>query len=131
MSTIRRMVPCLWLDGQAEEAAKFYVSVFDGSRITRVSYYGEAGREAHGHEPGKVMVVAFELEGQPFTALNGGPQFKFNEAISFQVMCETQQEIDRFWAALSREGTRRLSSVVGSRTGMASPGRSSPQRYPI
>jgi predicted 3-demethylubiquinone-9 3-methyltransferase (glyoxalase superfamily) len=104
MSTLRKLVPCLWFDGQAEEAARFYVSIFDGSRITHVSRYGEAGREVHGQKPGSVLTVAFELQGQPFTALNAGPQFKFNEAISFQVMCETQEEIDRFWNALSAGG---------------------------
>ena len=101
---LRKLVPCLWFDGQAEEAARFYVSIFDGSRITHVSRYGEAGREVHGQKPGSVLTVAFELQGQPFTALNGGPVFKFNEAISFQVMCETQEEIDRFWNALSAGG---------------------------
>jgi predicted 3-demethylubiquinone-9 3-methyltransferase (glyoxalase superfamily) len=82
----------------------FYVSIFERSVIGRVTRYGEEGREIHGQAPGTVLTVAFELEGQPFTALNGGPQFKFNEAISFQVMCETQDEIDRFWDKLSAGG---------------------------
>jgi predicted 3-demethylubiquinone-9 3-methyltransferase (glyoxalase superfamily) len=97
-------MPCLWFDNEAEEAAKFYVSIFERSAIGRVARYGEEGREVHGRAPGTVLTVAFELEGQPFTALNGGPQFKFNEAISFQVMCETQDEIDRFWQKLSAGG---------------------------
>ena len=101
---IRSITPCLWFDGKAEEAATFYVSVFERSRITHVSRYGEEGRDVHGQAPGTVLTVAFELEGQPFTALNGGPQFEFTEAISFQVMCETQAEIDRLWDALSAGG---------------------------
>jgi predicted 3-demethylubiquinone-9 3-methyltransferase (glyoxalase superfamily) len=102
--TIHRIVPCLWYDSEAEEAAKLYVSIFGRSRIVRVTRYGEEGREVHGRAPGTVLTVAFELEGQPFTALNGGPVFKFNEAVSFQVMCETQDEIDRFWNGLSAGG---------------------------
>ena len=104
MPTIRTIVPCLWFDTQAEEAATFYVSVFERSRIERVARYGEEGQAVHGRKPGTVMTVAFELAGQPFTALNGGPHFKFNEAISLQVMCETQDEIDRFWSKLSAGG---------------------------
>ena len=80
----QKIAPCLWFDTQAEDAANFYVSIFKNSRIKRVSRYGNAGREAHGKEPGSVMVVEFELDGQTFTALNGGPQFKFDEAVSFQ-----------------------------------------------
>jgi predicted 3-demethylubiquinone-9 3-methyltransferase (glyoxalase superfamily) len=102
--TARRITPFLWFDTQAEEAAKFYTSIFDNSRIKQISRYGNAGREVHGKEPGSVMVVEFELEGQSFTALNGGPHFKFNEALSFQVMCDTQDEIDRFWSRLSNGG---------------------------
>ena len=104
MPNIHKLVPCLWFDNQAEPAAKFYTSVFDNSRITAVTHYGEEGQEIHGQKPGTVLTVAFELEGMPFTALNGGPIFKFNEAVSFQVMCETQEEIDRFWAKLSAGG---------------------------
>ncbi len=104
MPTIHQIVPCLWFDGQAEDAATFYVYVFERSRIKRVSRYTEVGREVHGREPGSVMVVDFDLEGQPFTALNGGPQFKFNEAISLQVMCETQSEVDRYWEKLTASG---------------------------
>jgi predicted 3-demethylubiquinone-9 3-methyltransferase (glyoxalase superfamily) len=104
MPTIRRIIPCLWFDSQAEEAAKFYVSVFERSRITGLSHYGKEGQEVHGGKPGSVLTVAFELDGQPFTALNGGPLFHFTEAISFQVMCETQDEIDRYWSKLSAGG---------------------------
>jgi predicted 3-demethylubiquinone-9 3-methyltransferase (glyoxalase superfamily) len=102
--TIQRIIPCLWFDSEAEAAATFYVSIFERSGITRISRYGEEGREVHGRAAGTVLTVAFELEGQPFTALNGGPHFKFNEAISFQVMCQTQDEIDRLWRELSAGG---------------------------
>jgi predicted 3-demethylubiquinone-9 3-methyltransferase (glyoxalase superfamily) len=104
MLTTQRITPCLWFDDQAEEAATLYTSIFPGSRIVTVSRYGEAGREVHGRPPGSVMVVAFELEGQAFTALNGGPVFKFNEAISLQVSCRTQEEVDHYWEKLSRGG---------------------------
>jgi predicted 3-demethylubiquinone-9 3-methyltransferase (glyoxalase superfamily) len=105
MPTMKKIIPCLWFDGQAEEAAKFYVAVFEtNSRITKISHYGTEGHEVHGRKPGSVMTVAFELEGEPITALNGGPELKFSEAISLQVMCETQAEIDRLWAKLSAGG---------------------------
>jgi predicted 3-demethylubiquinone-9 3-methyltransferase (glyoxalase superfamily) len=104
MPTIRKIIPCLWFDSQAEEAVKFYVSVFERSRITGLTHYGKEGREVHGGKPGSVLTVAFELDGEPFTALNGGPKFKFTEAISLQVMCETQDEIDRYWSKLSAGG---------------------------
>jgi predicted 3-demethylubiquinone-9 3-methyltransferase (glyoxalase superfamily) len=104
MPAISNLVPCLWFDRGAEEAAKFYTGVFDNSRITEVTRYGRQGHEIHGREPGSVMVVAFELDGHPFTALNGGPAFRFNESVSFQVMCETQQEVDYFWGRLGEGG---------------------------
>jgi predicted 3-demethylubiquinone-9 3-methyltransferase (glyoxalase superfamily) len=105
MPTIKQKItPCLWFDTQAEDAAKFYTAVFENSRIKQVSRYGEAGREVHGKKAGTVMVVEFEIEGQSFVALNGGPQFKFDEAISFQVFCDTQEEIDYFWNKLSAGG---------------------------
>ncbi len=104
MPTILKIVPSLWFDDQAEEAATFYVSIFEGSRISRIARYTEVGQEVHGRKPGTVMTVAFELGEQAFTALNGGPLFKFNEAISFQVMCETQDEIDRYWEKLGAGG---------------------------
>ncbi len=101
---LQRITPCLWFDNQAEEAARFYTSVFKNSRITQISRYGESGQEVHGQKPGSVMVVAFDLDGHSFTALNGGPVFKFNEAISFQVQCDTQEEIDDYWRQLSAGG---------------------------
>jgi len=105
MPTIKqKIMPCLWFDSEAEQAAKFYTSVFANSRIMRISRYGNAVQEVHGKPPGSVMTVEFEIEGQSFTALNGGPRFKFNEAVSFQVMCDTQEEIDRFWSKLSEGG---------------------------
>lgn len=99
----QKIAPCLWYDNQAEEAAKFYVSVFNNSKIGRTSYYSGEGQDVHGHNDGHVLTVEFELEGQKFVALNGGPQFKFSEAISFQVFCEDQKEIDYYWDKL-REG---------------------------
>ena len=104
MPAIKNLVPCLWFDKEAEEAANFYTAIFDNSRITDISRYGKEGHQIHGREPGSVMVVAFELDGHPFTALNGGPLFKFNESVSFQVMCETQQEVDYFWDRLGEGG---------------------------
>jgi predicted 3-demethylubiquinone-9 3-methyltransferase (glyoxalase superfamily) len=104
MQPTQRISPCLWFDDQAEEAAAFYTSVFRNSKIVEVARYGEAGREVHGKPAGTVMTVAFELDGQPFTALNGGPLFKFNEAISLQVHCETQDEVDHYWNTLSAGG---------------------------
>lgn len=103
-SLSKTITPCLWFDTQAEQAAQFYCSIFKGARITQVSRYPEAGQEIHKKPAGSVMVVAFELDGQPFTALNGGPIFKFDEAVSFQVMCETQDEIDYYWSRLSAGG---------------------------
>ena len=98
------ITPCLWFDDQAEEAANFYISIFKNSKITAISRYGEAGQDVHGMPPGSVMTVAFELNGQPFTALNGGPVFKFNEAVSLQIGCETQDEVDYYWEKLSAVG---------------------------
>ena len=101
MASIKQKItPCLWFDTQAETAAKFYTSIFKNSRINKVSRYSKAGRDVHGKEPGSVLTVEFELDGQTFTALNGGPHFKFNEAVSFQVMCDSQAEIDHFWHKL-------------------------------
>lgn len=101
---MQKITPCLWFDDQAEEAAKFYTSIFENSRILKISYYGEAGHEVHGRPAGSVMTVEFELNGQRFTALNGGPQFKFTEAISLEVSCRDQDEVDRFWERLSEGG---------------------------
>jgi predicted 3-demethylubiquinone-9 3-methyltransferase (glyoxalase superfamily) len=99
-----KITPFLWFDTQAEEAARFYMTIFDNARIKQISRYGDAGYETHGREAGSVMTVAFELAGQSFVALNGGPHIKFNEAVSFQVTCETQDEIDYFWDKLSAGG---------------------------
>lgn len=104
MQTIQRITPCLWFDNQAEDAAKFYVGIFKNSKIGAVSRYGEAGKEGHGQTPGAVMTIAFELDGQTFTELNGGPIFKFNEAVSFQVNWDTQEEVDHYWEKLSEGG---------------------------
>ena len=104
MANIQRIAPFLWFDDQAEDAAEYYVSIFKNARIVNVSRYGEAGQDIHGRPAGSVMTVDFELDGQSFTALNGGPLFKFTEAISFQVNCETQEEIDDYWEKLTEGG---------------------------
>jgi predicted 3-demethylubiquinone-9 3-methyltransferase (glyoxalase superfamily) len=103
-STKQRLTNCLWFDNQAEEAARFYTGIFRNSRITDTTRYSDAGQEIHGQKPGSVMTVAFELDGQTFVALNGGPLFKFNESISFQINCETQEEIDYYWEKLGAGG---------------------------
>jgi predicted 3-demethylubiquinone-9 3-methyltransferase (glyoxalase superfamily) len=100
----QKIAPCLWFDTQAEEAAKFYTAIFDNSRITTISRYTKAGRDIHGKAAGSVLTVEFELDGQRFTALNGGPRFKFDEAVSFQVMCKDQAEVDYFWQKLADGG---------------------------
>jgi predicted 3-demethylubiquinone-9 3-methyltransferase (glyoxalase superfamily) len=102
--TAPKITPCLWFDTQAEEAADAYVAIFRNSRIVRLSRYGKEGHEVHGREAGSVMTVEFEIDGQRLVALNGGPHFKFNEAVSFQVHCETQQEIDYYWSRLAEGG---------------------------
>ncbi len=99
-----KISPCLWFDHQAEDAARFYTGIFKDSKITAISRYPEVGQEIHGKPPGSVLTVAFELNGQSFTALNGGPVFKFNEAVSFQIECETQEEVDYYWERLSEGG---------------------------
>jgi predicted 3-demethylubiquinone-9 3-methyltransferase (glyoxalase superfamily) len=104
MAAIQRITPCLWFDMQGEEAARFYTEIFPNSRINHVARYSEAGQDVHGRPPGSVMIVEFELDGQKFTALNGGPHFTFTEAISLQVMCDTQKEVDHYWERLSAGG---------------------------
>jgi predicted 3-demethylubiquinone-9 3-methyltransferase (glyoxalase superfamily) len=104
MQGIQKIIPCLWFDRQAEEAARFYTAIFRNSKILNISYYGEAGQDAHGQAPGTVMTVSFELEGHAFTALNGGPTFKFNEAVSFQINCDDQEEVDFYWEKLGEGG---------------------------
>ena len=102
---MQKFTPCLWFDDKAEEAASFYISIFKNSKIQNIARYGEAGATASGRPKGTVMTVAFQLDGQEFVALNGGPQFKFTEAISFVVNCADQAEVDRLWGALSAGGT--------------------------
>ena len=104
---MQRITPFLWFDGNAEEAAKFYVSVFRKSKMGAVARYGKEGHDVHGQPAGAVMTAEFELEGQKFVALNGGPAFKFTEAISFQVSCKTQEEVDHYWEKLSAGGDRK------------------------
>lgn len=101
---MQRITPCLWFDDQAEQAAEFYTAIFKNSRIVSLSRYTEAGREFHGKQPESIMTVVFELDGQAFTALNGGPQFPFSEAVSFQVSCATQEEVDYYWEKLCEGG---------------------------
>jgi predicted 3-demethylubiquinone-9 3-methyltransferase (glyoxalase superfamily) len=101
---MQKITPCLWFDDKAEEAVTFYTSIFTNSKIFNISRYGEAGYEIHRRPAGSVMAVAFELDGQAFTALNGGPIFKFNEAISLQIMCETQKDVDYYWERLTEGG---------------------------
>ena len=100
MATLTKITPCLWFDTEGEEAATFYTSIFKNSRVLEVAHYGSAGPRP----AGTVMTVSFELDGQPFIALNGGPEFTFDEAISFQVSCESQDEVDEFWTRLSEGG---------------------------
>jgi len=95
-----KLTPCLWFDTQGEEAAEFYTTVFPSSRILEVTHYGSAGPRPEG----TVMTVSFELDGRPFIALNGGPEFTFTEAVSFEIECEDQEEVDRYWATLSEDG---------------------------
>jgi predicted 3-demethylubiquinone-9 3-methyltransferase (glyoxalase superfamily) len=101
---IQKITTNLWFDSQAEEAAKFYTSIFENSKIGRITSYGNKGNQIHGKTMGSVMTVEFELEGQTFVALNGGPQFKFTEAISFIIHCEDQKELDYYWGKLSEGG---------------------------
>jgi len=104
MAALQKITPNLWFDTQAEEAAEFYTGIFPNSKITRIARYPEAGEETHKMTPGSIMTVEFELDGQPFMALNAGPVFTFSEAISFIVYCDTQREIDDYWARLGEGG---------------------------
>jgi len=99
-----QITPCLWFDNQAEEAALFYASIFTNSTITAISRYGKEGFEFHKQAEGTAMTVVFQINGQTFTALNGGPIFRFNEAVSFQVFCDSQEEIDHYWDSLTDGG---------------------------
>jgi len=104
MQIAQKITPCLWFDNQAEKAATFYTAIFKNSSIGRITRYGKEGFEIHGRPEGSVMTVEFELDGLAFTALNGGPVFKFNEAVSFQVLCESQEEVDFYWDKLGAGG---------------------------
>jgi predicted 3-demethylubiquinone-9 3-methyltransferase (glyoxalase superfamily) len=101
---MQKLTPFLWFDNQAEDAAKFYTSVFKNSKIGKILRYDEASAKAAGRPVGSVLTIEFEIEGQKFTALNGGPQFKFNESVSFVVNCKTQEEVDYFWEKLTAGG---------------------------
>src|SRR5690349_15324150 len=101
---MRKITPCLWFDTRAEEAANFYVSTFKNSKLGTITRYGDEGAKGSGMPTGSVMTVTFELDGQEFVALNGGPLFKFTEAISFMVKCDSQAEIDEMWSKLSEGG---------------------------
>ena len=104
---MNKITPCLWFDDNAEEAANFYTSIFRNSKVTHVARYGDAAAQAAGRPKGSVLTVTFELDGQPFTALNGGPVFKFNEAVSFMVNCDNQDELDHYWNTLAEGGDPR------------------------
>jgi len=112
---MKRITPCLWFDGNAEEAANFYVSIFKNARITEISRYGDAGPLPKG----TVLTVAFELDGQPFTALNGGPQYKFTEAVSFQIYCDTQEEVDHYWDKLVAGGSEQPCGWLKDKFGLS------------
>ena len=101
---MQKISTCLWFDSNAEEAVKFYTSVFKSSKVGKTARYGDVGQEIHGRPPGSVMTIEFELNGHAFLALNGGPIFKFNEAVSLPILCETQEEIDYYWDKLTQGG---------------------------
>jgi predicted 3-demethylubiquinone-9 3-methyltransferase (glyoxalase superfamily) len=116
---MKGITPCLWFDSQAEEAARFYTSVFKHSKVGAISLYGDAGAQASGQPKGSAMTVEFELAGQKFMALNGGPQFTFTEAISLTVNCESQDEIDEFWEKLSLGGSQGPCGWLKDRYGLS------------
>jgi predicted 3-demethylubiquinone-9 3-methyltransferase (glyoxalase superfamily) len=111
----QKLTPCLWSDGKALEAAEFYVSIFPNSRITQTSYYSDAGPMPKG----TVMMVAFELDGQEFTMLNGGPQYKFTEAVSFQIDCADQDEVDHYWNSLVAGGAESMCGWLKDKYGLS------------
>jgi predicted 3-demethylubiquinone-9 3-methyltransferase (glyoxalase superfamily) len=116
---VQKITPFLWFDGNAEKAVKFYLSVFKNSRILDVVRYGEAGAKVSGRSKGSVMTVKFQLDGQEFVALNGGPHFKFTEAISFVVNCKTQNEVDELWDKLSSGGKKRQCGWLKDKFGIS------------
>ncbi len=101
---MKTIMPCLWFSTEAEEAANYYCAIFKNAKLGTITRYGNEGQEIHGGKPGSLLTVEFSLDGQKFLALNGGPVFKFNEAISFQVLCESQAEVDHYWVKLSAGG---------------------------
>jgi predicted 3-demethylubiquinone-9 3-methyltransferase (glyoxalase superfamily) len=103
---MQQITSCLWFEDNAEEAATYYTGIFKHSKITQITRYSDVGQEIHGRPPGSVMVVAFEINGRSFVALNGGPVFKFNEAVSFQIECDTQAEVDYYWEKLTAGGEK-------------------------
>ena len=116
---MRPITPSLWFDGQAEEAARFYTSIFKDSKIKHISRYTRSVAGATGQPEGTVLTVAFELRGQEFLALNGGPMYKFTEAVSFMVMCENQEEVDRYWKALTAGGAESQCGWLKDRFGLS------------
>jgi len=119
MATVQKITPMFWFDNQAEEAARYYTSIFPNSSIGRISRYGKEGFEVHHMPEGTVLTVEFQLEGQTFSALNGGPRFKFNESISFVVNCDDQAELDRYWNALLEGGSAEACGWLKDRYGLS------------
>ena len=115
----REITSCLWYDSEAEEAVNFYMSVFKDAKMGRIACYGEEGHEIHERETGSVMTVEFEIAGRKFVAINGGPSFKFDEAISFQIHCDTQEEIDYFWSKLSEGGEESVCGWLKDKFGLS------------
>lgn len=116
---MHRITPCLWFDHQAEEAMTFYVSIFKNAKVGHIARYGEAGAKVSGRPKGSVMTATFEIQGQEFMALNGGPHFKFTEAISLIVNCETQQETDEYWEKLSAGGEQGVCGWLKDKYGLS------------
>lgn len=119
MASLNRIAPCLWFGTEAEEAAKFYCSIFPNSKIESVSHYGAEGSESHRRPVGSVMFVTFMLDGQKLGALNGGPMFKFSEAISLMVYCKDQAEIDHYWNKLSEGGQPNVCGWLRDKFGLS------------
>ena len=115
----KKITPCLWFNKEAEEAAKFYVSIFRDARIININYYPKEGQEVHGQKEGSVMTVDFILNGQPFLALNGGPAFTFTEAISLTIPCQTQEEVDHYWSKLTEGGEESMCGWLKDKYGLS------------
>ncbi len=116
---MQKITPFLWFDGKAEEAARFYTSIFKNSKIGKIARYGKEGFEVHKRQPGTVMTVEFEIDGQKFVALNGGPEFKFTEAVSFAVDCKTQREVDELWQKLAEGGEESVCGWLKDKFGLS------------